>query len=61
MMGSRRHIFTTFAIFMLVQVYGISVRETATLFLVNNLVSIYASAQLGRLVAAIWRAQGADL
>ncbi len=50
MMGSRRHIFTTFAIFMLVQVYGISVRETATLFLINNLVNIYASAQLGRLV-----------
>jgi predicted MFS family arabinose efflux permease len=51
MMGSRRHIFTTFAIFMLVQVYGISVRETALLFLVNNLISTYASAQLGKLVA----------
>lgn len=50
MMGSRRHIFTTFAIFMLVQVYGISVRETALLFLVNNLISTYASAQLGKLV-----------
>ena len=51
MMGSRRHIFTTFAIFMLVQVYGISVRESALLFLVNNLVSTYAAAQLGKLVA----------
>jgi MFS family permease len=51
MMGSRRHIFTTFAIFMLVQVYGIDVRQTATLFLVNSLVSTYASAQLGKLVA----------
>jgi MFS family permease len=51
MMGSRRHIFTTFAIFMLVQVYGISVRETALLFLVNNLISTYAAAQLGKLVA----------
>jgi predicted MFS family arabinose efflux permease len=51
MMGSRRHIFTTFAIFMLVQVYGISVRQTATLFLINNLISTYASAQLGKLVA----------
>jgi MFS family permease len=50
MMGSRRHIFTTFAIFMLVQVYGISVRETALLFLVNNLISTYAAAQLGKLV-----------
>jgi predicted MFS family arabinose efflux permease len=36
---------------MLVSVYGISVRETALLFLVNNLISTYASAQLGRLVA----------
>jgi MFS family permease len=51
MMGSRRHIFTTFAIFMLVQVHGISVRESALLFLVNNLVSTYAAAQLGKLVA----------
>jgi MFS family permease len=51
MMGSRRHIFTTFAIFLLVQVYGISVRETATLFLINNLLNTYAGAQLGKLVA----------
>jgi MFS family permease len=51
MMGSRRHIFTTFAIFMLVQIYGISVRETAALFFINNLITTYASAQLGKLVA----------
>lgn len=50
MMGSRRHIFTTFAIFMLVQVHGISVRETAALLLVNNLISTYSTAQLGQLV-----------
>jgi predicted MFS family arabinose efflux permease len=35
---------------MLVQVYGIGVRQTALLFLVNNLVSSYSAAQLGRLV-----------
>jgi predicted MFS family arabinose efflux permease len=51
LMGSRRHIFTTFAIFLLVQVHRISVRETAMLFLVNNLINSYASVQLGRLVA----------
>lgn len=51
MMGSRRHIFTTFAIFMLVQVYGISVRETALLFLVNSLISTFVLPQLGKLVA----------
>jgi predicted MFS family arabinose efflux permease len=50
MMGSRRHIFTTFAIFMLVQIHGISARETATLFLINSLISTYAFAQLGKLV-----------
>jgi predicted MFS family arabinose efflux permease len=51
MMGSRRHIFTTFAIFMLVQVYGISVRETALLFLMNSLISVFVLPQLGKLVA----------
>ncbi len=51
MMGCRRHIFTTFAIFLLVQVYGISVRQTATLFLLNHVINTYAGAQLGRLVA----------
>ncbi len=50
MMGSRRHIFTTFAVFMLVNVHGIDVRQTATLFLINSLISTYAAAQLGRLV-----------
>jgi MFS family permease len=51
MMGSRRHIFSTFAIFLLVEVHGISVRQTAVLFLVNNLINSYSVAQLGRLVA----------
>lgn len=51
MMGSRRHIFSTFAIFLLVEVHGISVRETAVLFLLNSLINTYASAQLGKLVA----------
>jgi len=51
LMGSRRHIFTTFAIFLLVQVYQIDVRVTATLFLVNSLVNTYTSAQFGKLVA----------
>ncbi len=51
LLGSRRHIFTTFAIFMLVDIHGIDVRQTATLFLVNNFINTYASAQLGRLVS----------
>lgn len=51
LMGSRRHIFTTFAIFLLVQVYGLDVRATATLYLVNNLINTYTSSLFGRLVA----------
>jgi predicted MFS family arabinose efflux permease len=35
---------------MLVQVYGISVRETALLFLVNSLISTFVLPQLGKLV-----------
>jgi len=51
MMGCRRHIFTTFAIFLLVDVHGIDVRTTALLYLVNNVISSYTMAQLGRVVA----------
>jgi MFS family permease len=51
MMGCRRHIFSTFAIFMLVDIHGIDVRQTAMLFLVNNLFNTYTAAQLGKLVA----------
>jgi predicted MFS family arabinose efflux permease len=49
LMGSRRHIFTTFAIFLLVRDYGISVQTTAALFLVNSLVNVYALQLVGRL------------
>ena len=52
-MGSRRHIFTTFAIFLLVREYGISVQTTATLFLVNSLVNIFALRWVGRLVGQL--------
>ena len=53
LMGSRRHIFTTFAIFLLVNEYGISVQTTATLFLVNSLVNIFALRWVGRLVGQL--------
>jgi predicted MFS family arabinose efflux permease len=51
MLGSRRHIFMTFALFLLVQRYAMDVRQTATLLLVNSLVSTYTAGQLGRVVA----------
>lgn len=51
LMGSRRHIFTTFALFLLVDVYGIRVRQTAILILINSLITTFAVAMLGRVVA----------
>ena len=53
LMGSRRHIFTTFAIFLLVREYGISVQTTATLFLVNGLINTYALQLVGKLVSRL--------
>lgn len=51
LMGTRRHIFTTFAIFLLVRVHGLSTGQTALLFLLNSIVSFVVLPQLGRLVA----------
>ena len=53
MMGSRRHIFSTFAIFLLVDIYGVDVQVVAALYLVNHVVNTYAAAQLGQLVARL--------
>lgn len=53
LMGSRRHIFTTFAIFLLVQNYGITVETTATPFLINSLVNTYAYQLVGKLVGTL--------
>jgi MFS family permease len=52
-MGVRRHIFTTFAIFMLVQIYKVPVTWTAFLLLINNLVSTFSSPLLGWLVTRL--------
>jgi len=51
LLGSRRHIFNTFAVFLLVQVHGMDVRQTAILFLVNSLVSTFTLPQLGKIVS----------
>jgi predicted MFS family arabinose efflux permease len=53
LMGSRRHIFTTFAIFLLVKVHGISVQTTALLFLVNSVVNVYSLQLVGKLVVRL--------
>lgn len=51
LLGSRRHIFSTFAIFLLVREHGISVQTTALLFLVNSLVNIVTLRWVGQLVS----------
>jgi len=53
LMGSRRHIFTTFAIFLLVKVHGISVQTTAILFLINSMINVYSLQLMGKLVGRL--------
>jgi len=53
LMGSRRHIFSTFAIFLLVHDFGISTEVTATLFLVTSLLGTYTAHQQGKLTASL--------
>ncbi len=51
LLGSRRHVFGTFAILLLVSVYRVPVQQTAILFLVNSILTTIAYPQIGRLVA----------
>jgi len=53
LMGSRRHIFTTFAIFLLVREYGISVQTTTILFLVSSLINTFVLPLVGKLVSRV--------
>jgi predicted MFS family arabinose efflux permease len=53
LMGSRRHIFTTFAIFLLVKNFGISIQTTALLFLANSIVSVFSYQIIGRMIARL--------
>ncbi len=48
--GCRRHIFTTFAIFLLVANYHISISTAAVLFFISNVVTIYTNSLMGNLV-----------
>jgi len=50
LMGSRRHIFTTFAPFLLVLTHGVSVQTMSILYLVNALVNTYVYQKVGKLV-----------
>jgi predicted MFS family arabinose efflux permease len=53
LMGSRRHIFTTFAIYLLVREYGVSVQTTATLFLITSVISVFALRVIGHLIGKV--------
>ncbi len=48
--GCRRHIFTTFAIFLLVANHQISISTAAILFFISNVVTIYTNSLIGNLV-----------
>lgn len=51
LMGSRRHILTTFAPFLLVRDFGVAVQVMAILYLANGLINTYAYQLIGRLVS----------
>jgi len=50
LMGTRRHIFTTFAVFMLVRLHGLKTEQIAMLFLLNSAINFLALPQFGRWV-----------
>jgi MFS family permease len=51
LMGSRRHIFTTFAVFLLVQEYQVRAQIITLLFLLNSLIGTYFHQAFGKIVA----------
>jgi predicted MFS family arabinose efflux permease len=51
LMGSRRHIFTTFAVFLLVREHRVSAQTVALLYAVNNLAGTILFSQFGKIVA----------
>lgn len=53
LLGSRRHIFTTFAVFLLVKDHGVSVQTTAMLFLANSIINVLTLRWTGQLVGRI--------
>jgi predicted MFS family arabinose efflux permease len=53
LLGSRRHIFTTFAVLLLVEKFGVNVQTTALLFLVNGIINVLTLRWTGRLVGRI--------
>jgi predicted MFS family arabinose efflux permease len=50
MAGARRQIFVAFSIFLLVKIFGFSVREVTILFVLNNLVSYFTAPLVGKAI-----------
>ena len=51
LMGSRRHIFTTFAVFLLVQEYRVTPQTITLMFLINSLIGTYFHQAFGKVIA----------
>ena len=53
LLGSRRHIFTTFAVYLLVREFHVDVQTIAMLFLVNSIINVLTLRWTGQLVGRI--------
>lgn len=51
LMGSRRHIFTTFAIFLLVSEHGVPAQTITVLYVINNLIGTFLYQHFGKIIA----------
>ncbi len=51
--GARRHIFTTFSIFLLVQRFQFSVRAMLALFIVNNVINWFLNPLIGKAINSV--------
>jgi predicted MFS family arabinose efflux permease len=51
LMGSRRHIFTTFAVFLLVRKFNVPALTITVMFLVNNFIGVFLYRQYGGIIA----------
>lgn len=51
--GARRQIFMVFAAFLLVEKFGYSAGEVATLFLINKAANIFIAPQIGKIIGVI--------
>ena len=50
MAGARRQIFVAFAVFLLVQKFGFSVRDISLLFLLNSVINYFVSPYVGKAI-----------